>query len=485
MNPIESSKGCEGTRRRVPLSKLFAFGTPSLSASFLYTAISLYLLKYSTDVLLMAPAVMGMLFGVARLWDAVTDPLVGNLSDRTMTRWGRRRPWMAASAIPVAITYYAVWAPPANLSDMALTVWIGIAILAFYTSITMFNVPYAALGAELSTGHHDRSRVFGAKAVGDQLGIIAGAVSLLVMERASEPRVAAACVAMLAGALMIGGIAVAVSSLREPAEHRERVTSRRPYANFADVFGNRRARILLAVFFLEMLGYNAFVTLLPYVIDYVLEAPGTTAYFLFGAISTTLLSVPVWIRVSRRYGKVNAWSVALCIKVLVFAGIGTAGAGDLFLLGALTVVFGAASGASAVLGPSLKADVVDSDEAATGERKEGTFFAAWGFATKSSIGVSIFLAGSVLSATGFRAGEIQTDFALFGIHASASAFPLLCHLLAIPLLLRLDLDEQAHAELHRRIRMRRVSRTSVQRVPKSEPTPIRPTPTPTRLENAS
>ena len=136
-------------------------------------------------------------------------------------------------------------------------------------------------------------------------------------------------------------------------------------------------------------------------------------------------------------------------------------------IGALIVVFGAASGASAVLGPSLKADVVDSDEAASGERREGTFFAAWGFAIKASIGCAILLCGFVLSATGFRPGVAQSAEALFGIRMLVSLFPLLCHALAIPLLLRLDLDEAGHAEIRLRIRERRTvsSLTSMKAAP--------------------
>ncbi len=441
----------------VPRRVLVAYAAPALSSSFVFTAVSLYLLKYSTDVLLIAPATVGLIFGIARFWDAVTDPLIGHLSDRTRTRWGRRRPWLAASAIPVAVAYFAIWSPPAAFTGTALAVWLCVAILLFYAAVTTFSVPYTALGAELSESYHERTRVFGAKAVADHLGIVAAAGSLLLMERAADPRSTAAEVAAFAGLILVGAIAWAVFGVPEPADHQGRGGSRAPYASFGDVFRNRDARLLLAVFFLEMLGYQSFVVLLPYMTEYILENPGSTAFYLFGAIAATLLTIPLWVRLSRRLDKARLWGASLAVKTAVFAGLAFVGAGDSVAIASLTVVFGAATGVGAVLGPSLKADVIDVDEAATGERKEGTFFAAWGLAIKMAIGFAILMSGFVLSATGFRPNVAQTPEALGGIRFLVSVLPALCHVVAIVLLRRLQMNERTHREVRRRIDARRPS----------------------------
>jgi len=332
------------------------------------------------------------------------------------------------------------------------------AIIVFYTAVTGFSVPYYALGAELSAGYHDRTRVFGAKAFGDHIGIVLGALSLLLMENAESPRSVAACVATVAGVLMVASSVWVTAALREPAAHQGRGGSKPAHAAFADVIRNREARILLGVFFLEMLGYQTFVVLLPYVTEYVLGTPGATAYYLFGAILTTLATLPIWVPWSRRSGKAFVWGVSLAVKAAVFACLGFVGRGDTVLIAALTLVFGAATGAGAVLGPSLKADVVDGDEARTGERKEGTFFAAWGMAIKMAIAFAILLSGLLLSAIEFQPNAAQTSEALSGIRLSVSLFPLACHLLAIVLLSRLDLDEQRHTELRRQARVFVVSR---------------------------
>ncbi len=434
-----------------PTTVLVAYAAPALASSFLFTAVSLYLLKFSTDVLLLAPATVGLIFGFGRFWDAVTDPLVGQLSDRTRSALGRRRPWLLASALPIAATYVAIWSPPTSLEGSGLGLWMGASILLFYTAITCFSVPYHALGAELSTDHHDRSRIFGAKAFAEHIGIVLGAVALLVMENAEAPRTAATAVSGI-GALLLGaGIVWSTAALREPAHHQGRGGSRGAHHAFGDVLRNRNARLLVAVFFLEMLGYQTFVTLLPYVTQYVLGTPGATAYYLFGAIATTLLTLPLWVPLSRRHGKVRVWRASLALKTLVFAGIAFAGAGDWLWIAVLTCLFGLVTGGGAVLGPSLKADVVDSDEAQTGERKEGTFFAAWGLAVKLSIAFAIAISGFGLSATGFVPNVEQGADALLGIRAMVSVLPVVCHVLALWLLGRLHMDERVHARIREQI----------------------------------
>ena len=123
-------------------------------------------MNFATDVLLVAPATIGAIFFASKLWDAVSDPLVGFLSDRTKLRFGRRRSWMLASSIPVAGFSIMLWAPPMGLSETQLVLWIGVAIFGFYTAYTAFYVPHLALGAELSFEVRDRNRVYGSRQIG-------------------------------------------------------------------------------------------------------------------------------------------------------------------------------------------------------------------------------------------------------------------------------------------------------------------------------
>lgn len=98
---------------RVSWTTIFAFGTPGTGAGYMYLMLALYVMKFATDVLLIAPAIMGLIFSASRIWDAISDPVVGYLSDRTRIRYGRRRSWILASCLPIGATFI-IWRLPVS-----------------------------------------------------------------------------------------------------------------------------------------------------------------------------------------------------------------------------------------------------------------------------------------------------------------------------------------------------------------------------------
>ena len=244
--------------RKVPFGTTIAYGMPGLGAGYMYLLMSLYVMKFSTDVLLIAPAVMGVIFSISRIWDAVSDPIAGYLSDRTTFKFGRRRTWMLLSFIPISFGFLAVFSPPESMQGQSLDLWMMIAILSFYSAITLFNVPHMALGAELSEDYHERTRLFGVRHIGFTVGSILSLVSmsLLIGEENSptgDVRELAGNLAFFAVAAMSLMIFFSVSRLKENPEFQNRV-NKNPFKAFRDVWVNPHARILIIVLFIENLG---------------------------------------------------------------------------------------------------------------------------------------------------------------------------------------------------------------------------------------
>jgi GPH family glycoside/pentoside/hexuronide:cation symporter len=439
-------QGARSAKARLGLLALASYALPGAGFAFYLFFIQFYFLKYATDVLLAAPAVIGGLIGAGRIWDAFSDPLVGHWSDRTHSRLGRRRPWMLAGIPLLGATFLMVWMPPDALEGTALTVWSAVALFGFYTAFTLYTVPHQSLGAELSLDHHERSRVFGSYRAAFVAGMMVSFVAIGAVEAADAPRDAAQRVALAAvgvASLLLLGAPVL---LRERVEHRGRGGAT-PTSALRDVGRNPHARLLLVAWFVDALGGGVLGVLSPFMTEYVLDVPEAIAYVPAFFVVSSVLSIPVWLRVSRRWGKRRAWRSALVLSGLSFGATIFVGPGDVALLCGLLVGAGVASGCGGVIAPSLLADTIDWDELASGQRKEGAYSAAFGFVQKLGIGVVVMLAGLALQAVGFAPNVGQTPAVRETIQWMFAGGPLVGALLASAVLGWLTLDEAEHRRI--------------------------------------
>jgi len=450
--------------KKVPLGTTIAYGMPGLGAGYMYLLMSLYVMKFSTDVLLIAPAVMGIIFSISRIWDAISDPIAGYLSDRTTFKFGRRRTWMLLSFVPISFGFLAVFSPPESMQGQSLDLWMMIAILSFYSAITLFNVPLMALGAELSEDYHERTRLFGVRHIGFTLGSILSLVSmsLLISEENSptgDVRELASNLAFFAVAVMSLMIFFSVSRLKEDPKFQNRV-NKNPFKAFRDVWVNPHAKILIIVLFIENLGGAVIGVLTLYVTQYIVEAPAWAPIIIFAYMLPSALSVPLWIPLSRRFGKIRLWVFSLALTGISFGGIFIIPFLDsvtdrliVMFLGA--ILGGMASGCGGAIGPSVKGDVIDYDEYLTGERKEGSYFAALNFVYKSATGIMLLVTGFVLQFSGFIPNQPQTMEVKIALISLYGLVPLVFYSLGSYLLYKkFKFGEKEHAAIKQQIQER-------------------------------
>jgi GPH family glycoside/pentoside/hexuronide:cation symporter len=431
----------------LPALEIFAYALPSLGIGTLFFLNSMLLLQFATEVLLVAPAFVGSVLFAARVWDAVTDPLTGNLSDRTRSRMGRRRPWMLASIVPIAAMAVALWSPPEVLTGQALHVWIAVAVLGFYTATTVFYVPYQSLGAELSADHHERTRIFGTQQAVQIVGTLGAAlIYTWVMVWADDSRSAASVMAISLAGFMAISILFSVRNVRERAEHQGR-GGRSVVQAFRDVHRNPHARPLYLAMMIDTLGSAALAAVAPFYLTHVLQAQGYLAFFLAFYVGPGLAFLPVAIRISRRFGKLRTWRTGLCLQAVGFLLLGTLGPGDFWLACAFVAVMSIGSITGQVLSPSVQSDTIDWDELQSGERKEGAYFAVRSFVTKVGFGLGPFVVGMLLQLTGFDPGGGMSDDAIFAMRLMIGPFPALGAVIGAITLLFVKLDEAEHTRI--------------------------------------
>ena len=441
---------------RTPWRVVFAFGAPAIGAGYMYLLLSLYVMKFATDVLLIAPAVMGLIFSASRIWDAVSDPLAGYLSDRTRSRLGRRRSWILASLVPVGLSFIMVFSPPAGLSGGALIGWMAVAVIGFYSAMTIFFVPHMSLGAELTDDYHERTRLFGMRHAFYTVGSILALVSmhfLISAELDSETAVRAVAVyqSWLAAAVMTGLILFAVVRLREREDYQGRATSG-PFQALKDVLENEHARTLYLVWFIENVGSSAIGALTLYVTAYVVGAPQWAPLIILCYMIPSTVGVPAWLALSRKIGKIRAWQIAMVgtglsfgsmVMLLVWESVEV----RLVWIMSMAVLAGFSAAGGGSIGPSVQSDVIDYDELRTGQRKEGSYYAAWNFVAKGALGVVLLMTGFALQAAGFLPNAEQSTAVKLTMILLYAVMPLVLCIAGAVLMNRFSLDEASHQDI--------------------------------------
>ncbi len=437
----------EGTvSSRLSWASTIQYSLPAAPLAFMPALAAMYLLKFGSDVLLIPPALLSSFFVLSKLVDAISDPAAGYASDRTRLALGRRRPWLLAAAVPMCVCFWAVWSPPAFAHGELVAAWVGVALVLYYLAHTAAAVPHLALGAELTTDHHERTRVFGGRAAAEFVGMGAAAGSMVWLQTSDDPPAAARAIALLFSLATLGLLIPSALRMRERLEFQARTTSP-PLRALRDVAANPHARILLGVLVIDTLSFSLLGVLFPFVAAYALPpASGPSATVVASAIAVAMASFPLWPALGRRCGKRNAWLVALALRIVGFATMGFAW-DHAWARQVTLVLVGSSLSCTFILPPSIKSDVIDYDELRSGDRKEGSYFACWNLAQKLAGAGAVAIAGIVLQLAGFEANAEQSDAVRWTIQWLFAGGPLVLHLFAFWLLCRLRLDATEHARI--------------------------------------
>ena len=452
---LEAPRAVTAAAGRLSWVAIFDYVAPTFGLGFMFLLISIYLMKFATDVLGMSAAVMGMILFLGRgIWDSIADPIAGYLSDRTRTRLGRRRPWLLASAIPLGVTFVLLWATPRDASPTMVIVWMSVMVVAFYSASTVLIIPHTALGAELTDSYHDRTRIFGGRHLGWTVGSFAAIAGFVALDRSLDVRTTVFWLAVGAGVVTSVLILWTVWRLRERPEFQGRGPEH-PYRAFRDVWRNPHARLLLLVFGIESLGAATIGVLTPYVAQYVVGRADIAPAVIAAYMVASFVFVPVWLPLSRRFGKKALWLASMLLTAVSFGSMFFLSEGALVLMTVLAIAAGTAASCGAMMGPSIQADVIDWDEHATGERKEGAYFAAWNFVFKVATGLTQALTGFVLTFSGYLPNVEQTPTVKVTILALYGLFPMACYLIGSLLFARFTLDEAGYARIRSDLDARR------------------------------
>ena len=396
-------------------------------------------------------AVTGLIMLLARLFDTISDPLIGIASDRYRWRGWRRKPMIALGAVLAGIALFQLLVPGPEVTASRFMLW----SVLLYTGWTMVAIPYLAWGAELSGDYHQRARLTGWREGAGLLGILgAGALMAATGEAGwstSDANAALAWMTVTMGLLAFGLLLVLVPEARSI---RATPGAAWQHLKLQTLLDNGLFLRLLAGWFINGLANGLPATLFLLYLNHGLGAPqAMQGLLILVYFAAAVGGIPLWLWLGRRYGKHRAWSLAMIAACLAFVTVPLIPIGGFYWFAAVCLITGMALGADMAIPPAIQADVVDVDTLRHGLPRAGLFFALWSMATKLALAVAVGLALPGLDWFGFDPENVTSKgrTVLLVIYALA---PVVLKTIAIVLMWQFPLTQRKHEVVQRRLQRR-------------------------------
>lgn len=432
---------------KLSLGVKMGFGAGDLGGNLFFTAMGFWSLFYLTDIAGLPAAAAGFAILIGKIWDAVTDPLMGFVSDRTRTRFGRRRPYFLFGSVPLFLSMWWFFSAPRFATEAGGVLWAALVLCLLNTAYTVVNIPYGSLTPELTKDYNERNSLNGFRFSFAVIGTILGAAVVLpVVGLAGEnTRLGFSYAGFLFGLVMALSILTTFFSVREQDRSHEAPLSERFFETFMRVFKNGTYVRLLVVYACNLTGVTFVQTILVYYFKYLYRNEGMTTIAMICLLVTAMVCIPVSVLLAKKTGKKRLYQIALgiiavgCMAVFLFGHI----LGMYYTL-AVMVFAGIGIGFSYVPPFSMLPDVIEVDAVRTAKRKEGAYYGMWTFVSKIGIALAPALVGLVLSLSGFTPDAVQTPGTLLAIRVLIGPVPVAIFLAGILIIERYPLDEMTY-----------------------------------------
>jgi GPH family glycoside/pentoside/hexuronide:cation symporter len=434
------------------------YGIYDFGGNLFMTATSFVLLNYLTDTIGLAAAFAGIALMVGRIWDAFYDPVLGYISDRTVTKMGRRRPYMLGGVIPLFIAMIIMFTNPslvmgAGISQTTIFIYTMVVYVILCTAYSTVNIPYSSLAPEMTTDYNERTSLngyrFGFAAIGTLLG---AGLALPIVAIAPDKNLGFVLMGLIFAGVMLASALITIFTVKEPAELKPAKTMGF-MQTYAQVFRNGPFVIILLVYILNLMAITIASGIVIYYFKYILGDESATTWAMLALIGTAILFIPVSVFLSKRLGKKKVYGagfiiMAAMLMVLFFFGHTQ---GVTFTL-IIMFLMGTGFGFTYAMPYAIVADAIEYDYLRTGERREGAFFGFWTWGFKIGQALAIFLMGVTLEAMGYAANVMpQPETAQLGIRLFLGPISAAIFVIAAIILYFYPITEKRYKEILKEI----------------------------------
>jgi GPH family glycoside/pentoside/hexuronide:cation symporter len=460
-----------GGNQRLPIWRKIAYGAGDSGFSLTSTALALLYLYFLVNVVGLDPAAAGIAIGIGRVWDALNDIFIGTLSDRTRSRWGRRRPYLLFGAIPLGIAFVLMWLVPSTDQQTLLLIYYTAMYILFDTLFTLTNVPYIALTPEIAPTYDERTSLHSYRmAFSIGFGLIGAIAPLAIVDAIagsspapSDLRSAYAAMAVVLGFFSIFPIYIAFFAVRENPEYQQLPTPSL-HRSFRIAASNKAFLIAVGIYLLTWIPIDLIQFVLVFLLRDYFGLSNDDVNVVFGLLfGTAILALPLWVWVSHHWNKNRAYQVGIAFLAVVLVALSFAAPGQPAVIVILATLAGIGLSAAHAIPLAMLPDTIEWDELRSSNRQEAAYYSVVTLIQKLVGAVTIALTGSILAATGYvqaadAASVTQPPSAIAAIRLLSGLLPAVIFTAGIVLCSFYPLTRERHARLLKAIEKKRALR---------------------------
>ncbi len=452
---------------RLSAWKLSAFSGPAIPIAALGLPIGVYLPHFYAGPMGLGLAVVGTVFMLARFWDVVTDPMMGVLSDRFPSRWGRRRHWIVASVPITALAAYFVFIPTAPVTAGYLFFWMFI----LYVGWTMLTISHMAWAAELSDDYHERSRVQAFREAFQLLGVPLVLMLPAIIEAMGAENMETLRVGAM-GWFIVALLPLTVFLTLRFVGERPSQSQPQPHASFKaallPLLGNVALRRLVVADFVSGFSSAALGSMFIFEVTHVWQLKSFASLLMLLYFFSGLAFIPLVLRLSYRFGKHRALVGTSLFNACFAPVLFLIPPGNIYVAGFVLLFLGLNVGSATILYRSIMADVADIDELHTGQRRTGLFYSMLTLTQKVGGAVAVGTVFWTLALMGFDPKGPNPASAVTGLSIVFVAVPAICNSAVAAIMWRFPIGLKEQRDLRRKLEERYVEEVeTVERSPVS------------------
>jgi GPH family glycoside/pentoside/hexuronide:cation symporter len=446
---------------KLPRREKFMYGVGDIGFSLTSTILGAYFAIFMTDVVGIRPGIAAAAIFIGKSWDYINDPIFGHLSDRTRTRWGRRRPFLLFGALPLALTFTMLWWRPPWDDMVLLAVYYALAYIIFEASATFIYMPYFALTPELTSDYDERTSLTTYRMFFSILGSLLAFTVPLIIVGSFTPENSSKVLTMglIFGVISALPMLLVFFGTRERQEFMagEQPTLRQ---SLLAAKGNRPFLYGLAIFLATWISVEILQATLLFFIKYVVQREAQNDLIMATIFVTAIFALPIWEITSRRWSKRWAYILGIAFWAVVqIVLITVTPASSLGWIVFLCVLAGIGVAAAHVLPWAILPDAIEWGEWKTGERHEGVLYSLTTLTRKVATSIAIPLVLLLLEFTGYVPNAAQQPpQALWGIRVAIGPIPAILLSLGILFAFKYPLDRAQFSEMVNKLKLRRAGK---------------------------